>query len=150
MLQTLLAIVVVTAFALLKQDPVAALFTWLSYIAAVGVLLLMTGTSLAVLGFFSGKNNLASSWQRIVAPILGTLVLAAITGITIYNSDSVLGTAKDSPLVWILPGIVLIAAVVGLIWGLLLRRMRPEIYAGIGRGAAEPLDNPSEAVPAIV
>jgi amino acid transporter len=149
-LQSLLAIVVVTVFAVLKQDPVAALFTWLSYISAVGVLLLMTGTSVAVIGFFRGRSNLASVWQRLVAPILGTLALGTITGITIYNSDSVLGTQKDSPLVWILPGIVVVAAIIGLIWGLSLRGLRPEIYAGIGRGAAEPRGDASEPVPAIV
>jgi amino acid transporter len=149
-LQSLLAIVVVTIFAALGEDPVAALFTWLSYIAAVGVLLLMTGTSVAVIGFFRDKPAMASSWQRIVAPILGTLALAAITAITIYNSDAVLGTQKNSPLVWILPGLVLVAGIIGLLWGLLLRSMRPEIYAGIGRGAAEPRDDAAEPVPAIV
>jgi hypothetical protein len=109
----------------------------------------MTGTSVAVIGFFRNKAELASPWQRIVAPILGTLALGTITGVTIYNSDSVLGTQKDSPLVWILPGIVLVAAIIGLIWGLMLRGLRPEIYAGIGRGAAEPREV-DEAVPAIV
>jgi amino acid transporter len=149
-LQTLLALVVVALFAVFKQDPVAALFTWFSYISAVGVLLLMTGTSLAVLGFFNGTQALANTWQRTIAPTLGTIVLATITAITIYNSDSVLGTRKDSPLVWILPGIVGVAAVVGLAWGLALRSLRPDIYAGIGKGAVEPSEDADEAVPVIV
>jgi amino acid transporter len=150
LLVSLLGAVVVVAFAVLNKDPVAQLFTWLSYIAAVGVLLLMTGTSVAVIGFFSRKPDLANVWQRIVAPILGTIALAAITGVTIYNSDSVLGTDKESPLRWILPGIVVVAAVIGLAWGLAIRWLRPEIYEGIGRGATEPKADTSERVPVIV
>ncbi len=142
LIQSLLAVVTVTVFAVMHRDPLTELFTWLSYISAVGVLLLMTGTSLAVLGFFRGRHLAESAWQRIVAPVLGTLALAAITGITIWNSDSVLGAEKSSPLIWILPGIVLVAAVLGLLWGAVLRGAKPEIYAGIGRGAAEPTATP--------
>ena len=53
-----------------------------------------------------------------------------------------LGAEKSSPLIWILPGIVLVAAVLGLLWGAMLRGMKPEIYAGIGRGAVEPTATP--------
>jgi amino acid transporter len=141
-IQSLLGVATVTIFAALGRDPLTELFTWLSYTAAVGVLLLMTGTSMAVIGFFAGRQTTESAWQRIIAPVLGTLALATVTGLTVYNSDSVLGTEKSSPLVWILPGIIGAAAVIGLLWGLVLRALRPDVYAGIGRGAVEPRELP--------
>ncbi|HEX6501392.1 MAG TPA: APC family permease [Micromonosporaceae bacterium] len=137
LIQSLLALVVVAIFVVSGQDPVATLFTWLSYSAAVGVLLLMVGTSVAVIGFFHGRDVPETAWQRTVAPLLGAFVLAVITGVTMYNSDSVLGTAKGSALTWILPGIVVVAALAGLLWGMVLRSRRPEVYTGIGRGLAQ-------------
>jgi amino acid transporter len=50
--QSALALVVVTVFAMFGADPVLQLFTWLSGTAAVGIVLLMAGTSAAVVGFF--------------------------------------------------------------------------------------------------
>jgi amino acid transporter len=138
LLQSVLALGFIAAFAVLERDPILELFTWLSYIAAVGVLLLMFGTSFAVIGFFRKRGpTLEGAWQRVVAPILAILALGAIISITVYNSDAVLGTAKNSMLVYVLPGIVGVAAVIGLLWGVILRSARPAVYEGIGRGVKE-------------
>lgn len=139
LVQSLVALLVIAIFVGAGEDPVIALFAWLSYSAAVGVLLLMVGTSVAVIGFFHGRDVPETLWQRVVAPLLGAFVLAVITGVTMYNSDSVLGTAKASSLAWILPGIPVAAAVVGLAWGTVLRSRRPEVYHGIGCGLARPV-----------
>jgi amino acid transporter len=130
--QSALALVVVTVFAMFGADPVLQLFTWLSGTAAVGVVLLMAGTSAAVVGFFRTHRSGGSAWQRSIAPTLATLALVALVVLLIGNFDALLGTDPASPLRWILPGLVLLAGVVGAIWAVRLRSTRPDAYAAIG------------------
>jgi amino acid transporter len=131
--QSLLAVVVVALFAVAGADPVLELFTWLSGgIAALGVILLMAGTSAAVVGFFRTRRGGGSTWQRTVAPTLATLGLVALVVLLIGNFDALLGTDPTSPLRWILPGLVLLAGVLGAIWAERLKSIRPDAYAAIG------------------
>ena len=152
LITSVIALIVVTTFAALGRDPLFELFTWFSYVAAVGVLLLMTGTSVAVIGFFAGRDTVENAWQRVIAPVLGTIVLGTITVITVLESDKILTnpvTAGSTPTArWILTAAVFVAAVLGLIWGLILRSAKPDIYQGIGRGAIEPMDNTGARSPA--
>jgi len=135
--QTILAIVLVLIFVVKKQDPVAALFTWLSFVAAVGVLLLMFGTSIANMVFLNRYRDTESPWQRTIAPLLAAISLAAILYVTATNASAVLGTEKGSSLVWILPGIVVVAAVLGILWGAIMRATNEPVYAAIGKGGPE-------------
>ena len=130
--QSGLAIVVVAVFALFGADPVLQLFTWLSGTSAVGVVLLMAGTSAAVVGFFRARPGGGSMWQRAIAPTLATLALVALVVLLIGNFDALLGTDPTSPLRWILPGLVLLAAVAGALWAVRLKSARPDVYAAIG------------------
>ena len=130
--QTALAVVVLSIFVLSGTEPVLEMFTWLSGISAVGVVLLMAGTSAAVVGFFRGRSSAASMWQRAVAPTLATIALVALVVLIIGNFDALLGTDPTSPLRWILPGLVLLAAVAGAIWATRLKATRPDVYAAIG------------------
>ena len=131
--QSAVAVVVVAVFALAGADPVLELFTWLSGgIAALGVILLMAGTSAAVVGFFRARPGGGSVWQRAIAPTLATIALVALIALIIGNFDSVIGADPNSPLRWILPGLVLLAAVVGALWATRLKRTRPDVYAAIG------------------
>lgn len=49
--QSTLALVVVAGFAIADADPMLTLFSWSSGLAALGVVLLLAGTSVAVIGF---------------------------------------------------------------------------------------------------
>ena len=137
LMQSLIALVVVVLFAINGGDPLLQMFTWFSGIAAVGVVALMTGTSAAVVGYFEKHPGGASRWQRTIAPSLAVVVLGALVVVLVYNFDSLLGD-PTSPLRWALPALVLAAAVVGLIWGFVLRPLRPDVYAGIGHAALAP------------
>jgi amino acid transporter len=141
LLQSIVALVVVMVFVWTDRDPLLDLFTWLSGMAAVGVILLMTGASASVVGYFARSRSDESLWQRTIAPTLATIVLGALVVLLVAEFDTLLGTDPSSALRWILPGLVLLAAVLGLIWGIVLRSTRPEVYQGIGRSAVEP---PSE------
>ena len=143
--QSILAAVVVAVFAIFGADPVLQMFTWLSGMSAVGVVLLMAGTSAAVVGFFRGRASAASLWQRAVAPTLATIALAALVALLVGNFDALLGTDPTSPLRWILPGLVLLAAVIGALWAVRLRSLRPEVYGAIGTTGGA-LDDDDQAV----
>jgi amino acid transporter len=135
LVQTTLALIVVVIFAVSHADPILKLFTWFSGMSAVGVILLMAGTSAAVVGFFRKRTADENVWQRAIAPGLATLVLLALVVLLVVNFDSLLGTDPNSPLRWLFPALVLASAVVGIIWGAVIRRTRPDVYEGIGRSA---------------
>jgi amino acid transporter len=138
LIQSALGALTVLVFVLLRRDPLTELFTWLTYVSAVGVLLLMAGTSVAVVGYFRRRSGLdANRWQRLVAPLLATVVLGAIVAVTVANADSVLGTVRGSALGQILPGLVVASAAAGLVWATVLRRYRPGTYARIGHGTVD-------------
>jgi hypothetical protein len=126
------ALVVFGSFAAAGADPVTVLFTWLSYIAAVGVLALMVATSVAAVRYFrtvapAPASQQESVWVRVTAPLLGAVMLSAVLVVTVYNSSAVLGTNSSSPLTVLLPGIVALFAVIGLGWGAILQRVRPTV-----------------------
>lgn len=135
--QSALAVVVVAAFAITGRDPILEMFTWLAGMSAVGILLLMAGTSAAVIGFFSRNAHGTNAWQRLVAPALAIVALGALVVLLIVNFDA-LGIDPASPLRWVLPGLVLLAGAAGAVWALILRASRPDVYAGIGEVALAP------------
>ena len=134
-------------FAATGADPLLQLFTWLSGMSAVGVVLLMAGTSAAVVGFFRTRRRSATTWQGLIAPAAATVVLLILVALLIANFDALLGSDPSSPLRWILPGLILLAAVAGAAWAVYLRSARPRVYEGIGRTAMAPEDD--EAPPSL-
>jgi amino acid transporter len=147
--QSLLAAAVVLLFVLTGGDPVLQLFTWCSGMSAVGVVLLMAGTSAAVVGYFRTHRAAATPWQRLVAPAAATVVLLLLVLLLIVNFDALLGTDPDSPLRWILPGLVLLAAALGAAWGTALRSRRPDVYRGIGNTAGAPEEEAPVVLPTL-
>ncbi|MBE1488733.1 APC family permease [Plantactinospora soyae] len=148
--QSVLALGVVVAFVLADRDPVVDLFTWLSGVSAVGVVLLMTLTSAAVVGFFRRRpEGEVNTWQRLVAPALATVLLFAVLLVLVVNFDALLAPGSPRYLAWLLPGVTVVAGLAGLAWGLVLRSTRPTVYAAVGRGAAERTATEEEAEVAV-
>ncbi|HEU4424817.1 MAG TPA: APC family permease [Pilimelia sp.] len=140
LVQSAIAAIVVAIFVVLAADPIVVLFTWLSTIAAIGVMLLMFVTCVAVIMFFRrGGGSSESAWQRFGAPALGGVVMFAVLVITVANVGSLLGAEPGSSITWMLPAFVGLAVALGLTWGLVLRQVRPDIYRGIGHGRPKPL-----------
>ncbi|MFI6319793.1 APC family permease [Nonomuraea sp. NPDC050556] len=136
LVQTVTAVVVVSVFGLAGKDPVATLFTWLTNLGAIGVILLLAVTSASVVGFFASRREEESAWNSRIAPVLAALSLGAVFVVALVNFDALLGAEKGSPLVWILPAVVIGAAVVGVLFGLFLRTAKPDVYRRIGHGEA--------------
>ncbi|RKR91444.1 amino acid transporter [Micromonospora pisi] len=132
--QSVFGLVVIAVYAAAGWDPLVQLFYWGGTTGGFGVLLLITATSVAVIAFFARNPSGESAWHRVVAPGLATVILATIVFIALDNFAILLGVAPDSVLRWALPAVYPVAAVLGVVWALLLRSRRPEVYETIGLG----------------
>ncbi|MEU4994845.1 APC family permease [Streptomyces sp. NPDC021622] len=136
LLQTALTVVVIAVFALAGRDPVADVFTWLTNLGALGVILLLLATSAAVVGYFARRRELSEPlWHRLIAPVLSGVALAVVFWLALTNFSVQLGVSSGNPLRWILPCLILVAAAAGIAWGLYLRTFRRRTYEGIGAAA---------------
>ena len=136
MAQSVVAVVIVLVFAVAGKDPVLGLFTWLTNVGALGVIFLMALTSVSIVIYLRRHNEMVteSTIFHEVAAALSSVALFVVFYLAITNFDVLLGSKPNDPLNWILPGLIVLAAVVGLVYGLFLKGSRPEIYAGIGLG----------------
>ncbi|MGW0331931.1 APC family permease [Streptomyces sp. NPDC003011] len=141
LLQTTVAVVVVTAFAIADDkphgdptEPVLHLFTWFGNIGALGVIVLMAAASFSVVVFFARRGAAGAQAGRLLTSAVAGVALLVIAGYTVKDFDVLVGAGPDSSLSWILPGIIGLALVTGLAQGAVLRARRPEAYARIGLG----------------
>jgi amino acid transporter len=140
--QSILAAVVVTGFALTGADPVRHLLILVNTPGVLGILLLLTLTSVAVLAYFLRRRGVPGARIAIASAALGTILLTLILGV-IINKVALLTAAQpatNTALVAVLP--VILAA--GLAWALTLKTRNPHAYARIG---GEDTHHPDTNVP---
>lgn len=131
--QTVLALLVVSIFVITGQDPVLALFTWLTQLGTLAVITLMALASFAVVAFFARHRDLETNPLRtLVAPVVGGAAMASVAVYAASQFGLLIGN-PESPLRWILPALILPAAAAGGVAALILRRRSPELYARMGR-----------------
>ncbi len=135
LMQTTVAVAVVAVLAFSGADPVAVMFTWLSALGAMGLLCLLLAASVAAMTApASARGPQAGAWEWRLAPALGVLGGSVVLALMVGNAGSLLGAAPGSLYPFLLPVILLATAVAGGVWAGHLRRARPEVYVGIGRG----------------
>lgn len=89
--QTVSAFVLVVASALAGLDPVTEVFAWFVGVSSVGIVALMTITSVAVLVYFRRTRVDRRAWNTILAPALGLIGLAVLLVLTIANLPLLVG-----------------------------------------------------------
>lgn len=130
LLQIAVVAVIVGAFAIAKEDPFLALFSWSSGVAALGIIFLQLLTSIAVIAFFRRTKHDTRPWNTVIAPALGALGLAVALYYGIANFDVLTGAQSDIvKLLWLLVPIFFIA---GLVWALMVRGRDPQQYERLG------------------
>lgn len=132
--QSLTALAVIAAFAYLGANPITTMFTWLSTVGAVGVLALLIACAAASMRYFRTGGHAESAWTRRLAPALGLLSGLVVLAQMVANQASLLGVPAGSPLTYIIPGVVVAAALGGYIWAAIIHTTRPDVYDKIGRG----------------
>ena len=123
--QTGTAFVVVAVFAVAGSDPVLQLFTWMSGLATVSILLLMVLTSVAVLAFFARSRVDRRAWHTRVAPALGTLGLLGIVGLVLANFTTLI--SGDAVLATVLLAVIAAAFALGVVVALVRRPRRTPV-----------------------
>jgi amino acid transporter len=138
--QSAIALVVVGAFAIAGADPVLKLFTWLTNLGALGVLLLMTITSFAVVSYFRARpDHGAGQWRTLIAPAIAGVLMLVVVVLGVTNFNVLITSSTDAPtdtMAIVLPLIVFAAAVAGMIVAAIIRSRDPQRYAQIGERTA--------------
>ncbi|WP_175304967.1 APC family permease [Arthrobacter globiformis] len=121
-------------FALGGVDPYLGVFTWGAAGSAVGFISLQAACSLAVVGYFKRHKQLENAWTALVSPLLAFIGLAGILSLILINFPLLLGV--DVGMVAVLvPLSFAVAAVLGVIYGVRLKRAQPAVWASVGGGA---------------
>ena len=133
--QSVTGLAVIAAYALAGWDPMTRLFFWLGTTGGFGILVLLALTAIAVIAFFARDPHGENAWRRLIAPALAAILLAGIVVLAVLHYGTLLGVPAGATAAWALPASYAAVAVIGLIWGLVLKIRRPEVYAAIGLGA---------------
>jgi amino acid transporter len=134
-LQSLVGLVVIALYAVGGWDPVVQLFFWGGTTGGLGVLALITATSIAIIVYFLKHPTEDTVWHRLIAPVLAALALITVLALALINFATLLGVEPTSPLRWGIPSAYVVIALLGIIWALILNVRRPDVYAAIGLGA---------------
>lgn len=130
-IQTVLAVVVVGLFALTGQDPVFALFSWLTNVGTLGIVVLMAVTSVSVVAFFRANPGLEPSPAKtLILPAIAAIALLIVIYQIVINFGGLSGASGFLGI--FLPGLVVIAGVVGLICANALKARSPADYTKLG------------------
>nr|WP_296769019.1 APC family permease [Rhodococcus sp. (in: high G+C Gram-positive bacteria)] len=117
--QTVSALVLILASAVAGLDPVTEVFAWFAGVASVGIVALMTITSIAVLVYFRRTRIDRRPWNTIVAPTLGLIGLGVLLFMTIANLPLLVG---GSDTLAALIGVLLVGVFLG---GIAVAVLRP-------------------------
>ena len=134
--QSLIALIVVGAFAVAGADPVLKLFTWLTNLGSLGVLLLMATVSFAVIAYFRAHPEYeVGLYRSTIAPLISGVALVAVLVLGIANFNVLITsstTAPEDSVSIILPIVLFVAAALGMIVAAVIRARDPERYRRIG------------------
>jgi hypothetical protein len=117
------------------NNPIVQLFYWGGAAGAVGILLLITATAIAIPVFFARNPSAETAWRRCIAPLTALVLLLTLTALALDNLDVLFGVPPGSTLTRVVPLAYAVIATAGAGWALLLRFRRPSVYAAIGLGA---------------
>ena len=120
---------IMLGFAVAGLNPLTNLSTSLTGVGAVGVLALITFTSLAVVVFFIRRRQFG--WRYTVAPALGTLGVGTALVLALTNYSDMTGTT--SPIINSLPWVLLPVIAIAVAIGLRARSRDPERYKQMGQ-----------------
>lgn len=120
LVQSGLVVGVIAIFALTPADPYSQVVVWTNTPTIIAVLLLQILTSIAVVRYFRRDARGESLWTRVIAPMMATLVLAAVVVNLALNMGQLTGLGPLGNLVINIP--LVVGFVVGVMRALVQRR----------------------------
>jgi amino acid transporter len=132
--QSVIAIAALLLWSIAGWDPLVTLFFWGGTSGGLGVLLLISLTSAAVIGYFWRNHHGESAWHRIGAPVIATALLLGTSYLALTNLSTLFGVDPNSGPAIIVPIAYAAIFLGGIGWGIALKSFGPSTYAGIGQG----------------
>lgn len=114
-------------------DPVTVVFTLAGAASSLGVVILMTLVSVAMLVFFRRVDTGKGVWHTVIAPAVSTLGLGVILVLVVTNFSLLTGTQAQA---YGVMGFVLASFVIGAVGAMIIRSRRPDVYDKLDDGAA--------------
>ena len=141
LLQTAIAVAVIALYAVQGWDPMVQLFFWMGQTGGFLILILLAITSIAVLLFFRRDRpgvfiRQMPTWRRVHAPIVSAIGLGWLAFEVWRNYSALLGEQVPTRASQLLPGFVLLAAVIGLLRSAWLYTFRRPVYEAVARDKA--------------
>ncbi|MEK6423577.1 MAG: APC family permease [Burkholderia gladioli] len=129
--QSAVALAVLLAFVAMRADPVLTLFSWLTNLATLCIVALMTLSSVAVFRFFRRRRSSGEGMLRVaVFPVVSGIALAAVLALAVANFP--LLTGAGAGLSYSLTALLPVFAVAGAIAARRLRRRDRAAYERLG------------------
>jgi amino acid transporter len=130
-IQTVLALIVLTVFVVMGLDPVLNLFVWLTQVGTLAILGLMAITSFAVVAFFSKDKRGENALSTMILPVISGLILAYLFVIIFRDFGAITGAA--GALGWILPSLTIVFGIIGFALASGLAGRDPARFASLGQ-----------------
>jgi amino acid transporter len=125
--QSVLAALVITAFALGQADPYLQMTIWVSTPGTLGILVLQCLASAAMAVFFQRR---VAEWRTATTAAVATVLLVGLLALVVDNIELMTdaGSATNS----LLLAVPIVAFLIGLVVAAVLKRARLETYQRIG------------------
>jgi amino acid transporter len=131
LIQTVLAVIVLTVFVVLGLDPVLNLFVWLTQLGTLAVLGLMALTSFSVVVYFArdrkGENVIATGLLPIIAGVVMSILF-----VIIFRDFGAL-TGASGLLGWGLPSLTILFGLIGFVLASGLASRDPARFRALGQ-----------------
>ena len=131
MLQSAIAAIVLVLFILAGADPYTVVFSWMSALAVIGILMVQALVSVAIILFFRKVKTGHGVWTRMIAPALGLAGLLGALALVIANLSLLSGS--ESLVVKSFPYLIVLIGLIGAAFAMQIRKAKPELYASLGK-----------------
>lgn len=129
--QSLLAMTVVVVFALAGLDPFQDLLIKVNTPGVIGIIVLQGLAAAAAVAFFLRRRGIARRAFLIASSVIATVLMSSVVYVVVRHLDVLTSAPKEinDALVAVVPAVL----VLGLVGGLVLRRVRPRTIALLAR-----------------
>nr|WP_246665447.1 APC family permease [Rhizobium tropici] len=131
LLQSAIAAVVVGLFVAFDADPYTVVFSWMSALAGIGILLVQALVSIAIIMFFRKTPSAHGPWTTVVAPIISLVGL--LSSLVLVSANLSLLSGSESIIVQAFPYAMVAVGILGAIFAVRVRKSQPDLYASLGK-----------------
>ncbi|MDC0609773.1 APC family permease [Vibrio sp.] len=128
--QGVIAAVLLMIFVVFNADPYTIVYSWMAALSAIGVLSVQILVAISIIRFFAKDAKDTNILQRLISPVLSILGLAGFLLIALNNLPMLTGT--ESPLIWGIPGLVIVVGILSFSGANLLKSKNPQHYNSLG------------------